>query len=106
MFRCAKSGVKLHMLPNLRGNIPAFAHVSEVELYRYGWQAELFFTPMERYSRIKLFVGTSKNAAKTQLRNAVAVYVLVAIFGKRLSSSGDRSTMLQNSAWHCSGKFI
>ena len=33
LFRSTKSGVKLHTLLDLRGNIPAFVHVSEAKLH-------------------------------------------------------------------------
>ena len=37
--------------------------------------------------RVKAFYGTSNSAAKSQIRIAVAVYVLVADVGKRLNLS-------------------
>ena len=65
------------------------------ELYRHRWQVELFFKWIKQHLRIKSFFGTSENAVKTQLWNAVAVYVLVAIVKKRLNVSTDLYTILQ-----------
>ena len=65
------------------------------ELYRHRWQVELFFKWIKQHLRIKSFFGTSENAVKTQLWNAVSVYVLVAIVKKRLNISADLYTILQ-----------
>ena len=65
------------------------------ELYRHRWQVELFFKWIKQHLRIKSFFGTSENAVKTQLWNAVAVYVLVAIVKKRLKLATDLYTILQ-----------
>ena len=65
------------------------------ELYRHRWQVELFFKWIKRHLRIKSFFGTTENAVKTQLWNAVAVYVLVAIVRKRLDIRTDLYTILQ-----------
>ena len=48
------------------------------------WQVELFFKWIKPQLRIKAFYGTSENAVKTQIWIAASVYVLVAIFRKRL----------------------
>ena len=65
------------------------------ELYRHRWQVELFFKWIKQHLRIKSFFGTSENAVKTQLWNAVAVYVLVAIVKKRPKLATDLYTILQ-----------
>ena len=65
------------------------------ELYRHRWQVELFFKWIKQHLRIKSFFGASENAVKTQLWNAVSVYVLVAIVKKRLNISADLYTILQ-----------
>lgn len=49
------------------------------ELYRLRWQVELFLKWIKQHLRIKAFFGTSENAVKTQIRIAVATYVLIAI---------------------------
>ena len=58
-------------------------------------QVELFFKWIKQHLRIKSFFGTSENAVKTQLWNAVSVYVLVAIVKKRLNVSTELYTILQ-----------
>ena len=65
------------------------------ELYRHRWQVELFFKWIKQHLCIKSFFGTSENAVKTQLWNAVAVYVLMAIVKKRLKLATDLYTILQ-----------
>jgi IS4 transposase len=64
------------------------------ELYRCRWQVELFFKWIKQHLRIKVFFGTSENAVKTQIRIAVAVYVLVAIVKQRLNLSASSYEML------------
>jgi len=64
-------------------------------LYRCRWQVELFFKWIKQHLRIKAFFGTSENAVKSQVWIAIAVYVLVAIVKKRLSSDASLYTILQ-----------
>jgi IS4 transposase len=72
--------------------IPAF---TIAQLYKCRWQVELFFRWIKQHLRIKAFYGTSKNAVKTQLWIAIAVYVLVAIIKKRLDLDISLYTILQ-----------
>jgi hypothetical protein len=65
------------------------------ELYRQRWQVELFFKWIKQHLRIKRFFGNSQNAVKTQIWNAVATYVLVAIVRKRLNLTLSLHGMLQ-----------
>ena len=65
------------------------------QLYRHRWRVELFFKWIKQHLRIKSFFGTSENAVKTQRWIAVTVYVLVAVFRKRLGISADLYTILQ-----------
>ena len=65
------------------------------ELYRPRWQVELFFKWIKQHLRITRFFGTSENAVKTQVWIAVSVYVLVAIFRKRLDLEMSLHSMLQ-----------
>lgn len=65
------------------------------ELYRCRWQVELFFKWIKQHLRIKAFFGTSENAVKTQVWIAIAVYVLVAVVKKRLTSDASLYTILQ-----------
>ena len=90
-YRDAQSDRRFDFLTN-HFAIPA---TTVAELYRHRWQVELFFKWIKQHLRIKSFFGTSENAVKTQLWNAVAVYVLVAIVKKRLNVSADLYTILQ-----------
>jgi hypothetical protein len=65
------------------------------QLYRCRWQVELFFKWIKQHLRIKRFYGTTENAVKTQIWIAIAVYVLVAIVKKRLSTDASLYTILQ-----------
>ena len=49
------------------------------ELYRQGWQIELFFKWMKSHLKIKHFYGTSFNAVKTQIYVAIITFCLVVI---------------------------
>ena len=48
------------------------------DLYKSGWQVELFFKWIKQHLRIEIFYGTAENAVKTQIWIAVSVYVLIA----------------------------
>ena len=65
------------------------------QLFKCRWQVELFFRWIKQHRRIKAFYGTSKNAVKTQIWIAIAVYVLVAIIKKRLDLDITLYTILQ-----------
>ncbi len=65
------------------------------DLYRYGWQVELFFKWIKQHLRIKSFFGTSENAVKRQIWIAISVYVPIAIIKKRLELKTDLYTILQ-----------
>lgn len=54
------------------------------QVYRQRWQVELFFKWIKQHLRIKVFLGTSENAVKTQIWIAICTYVLIAITRKRL----------------------
>lgn len=69
--------------------------ITIADLYRCRWQIELFFKWIKQHLRIKKFYGTSENAVKTQIWIAVSVYVLVAIFKKRLNLNHSLYTILQ-----------
>jgi IS4 transposase len=64
-------------------------------LYRSRWQVELFFKWIKQHLRIKVFLGTSPNAVKTQIWIAISIYVLVAIIKKELSLSASLYQILQ-----------
>jgi hypothetical protein len=65
------------------------------QLYKARWQVELFFKWIKQHLRIKAFYGTSANAVKTQVWTAISVYVLVALFKKRLGLPQSLYTILQ-----------
>jgi hypothetical protein len=90
-FKDPDTGKRLVFLTN-NFILPAF---TITELYRCRWQVELFFKWIKQHLRIKVFFGTSENAAKTQIWIAVSVYVLVAIVKKRLNLSASLYEMLQ-----------
>ncbi len=90
-YRDAQSGRRLDFLTN-HFAVPAD---TVAELYRQRWQVELFFKWIKQHLRTKSFFGTSENAVKTQIWNAVAVYALVAIVKKRLDTPADLYTILQ-----------
>jgi putative transposase len=48
------------------------------DIYKARWQVELFFKWIKQNLKIKSFVGTSKNAVKTQICIALCVYLLLA----------------------------
>jgi len=48
------------------------------EVYKAGWQVELFFKWNKQNLKIKSFVGTSKNAVLTQIWIAMCVYLILA----------------------------
>ncbi len=64
-------------------------------LYKSRWQVELFFKWIKQHLRIKAFYGYTENAVKTQVWIAVSVYVLVAIFKKRLGVEASLHEILQ-----------
>jgi hypothetical protein len=64
-------------------------------LYKSRWQVELFFKWIKQHLRIKAFYGYTENAVKTQVWIAVSIYVLVAIFKKRLGVEASLHEILQ-----------
>ena len=64
-------------------------------LYKSRWQVELFLQWIKQHLRIKAFYGYTENAVKTQVWIAVSVYVLVAIFKKRLGVEASLHEILQ-----------
>ena len=59
------------------------------DIYKSRWQVELFFKWMKQNLKIKSFVGTSKNAAMTQIWIAMCIYLLIAFikFESKLQKS-------------------
>ena len=69
--------------------------ITIAQLYKCRWQVELFFKWIKQHLRIKAFYGTSKNAVKTQVWIAIAIYVLIAIIKKQLKIEQRLYTILQ-----------
>lgn len=65
------------------------------DLYKSRWQVELFFKWIKQHLRIKVFLGTSQNAVRTQIWIAISIYVLVAIIKKELNLSASLYQILQ-----------
>ena len=53
------------------------------------------FKWIKQHLRIKVFLGTSQNAVRTQIWTAISIYVLVAIIKKELSLSASLYQILQ-----------
>jgi hypothetical protein len=90
-FKDPETGKRLVFLTN---NF-TLAAITITDLYRCRWQVELFFKWIKQHLRIKVFLGTSENAVKTQVWIAVSTYLLVAIVKKRLNISASLYEMLQ-----------
>ena len=88
-YRDAETGRTFNFLTN--NFVVSAATVAD----RCRWQVELFLKWIKQHLRIKSFFGTSENAVKTQIRIAVAVYVLVAIIRKRLGIDASLYTILR-----------
>lgn len=64
-------------------------------LYKNRWQVELFFKWIKQHLKIKTFWGYTENAVKTQICIALCVYLIVAIFKKRLKLKQNLYEILQ-----------
>jgi putative transposase len=62
------------------------------DIYKARWQIELFFKYIKQNLKIKLFIGTSRNAVLTQIWIAMCAYLLLAWikFSSRTSGSLQR----------------
>ena len=90
-FKDPESGKTLVFLTNNTALPP----LTIAALYKNRWQVELFFKWIKQHLRIKRFLGTSENAAKTQIWCAVSTYVLIAIVKKELHLEASLYTLLQ-----------
>jgi len=90
-FKDPETGKRLVFLTN-NFALPA---ITICALYKCRWQVELFFKWIKQHLRIKVFLGTSENAVKTQIWIAISVYVLVAIVKKRLNLPASLYQILQ-----------
>ncbi len=59
------------------------------DIYKARWDVELFFKWIKQNLKIKIFIGTSKNAVMTQIWIAICVYLLLAFlkFQSKLKES-------------------
>jgi IS4 transposase len=71
-YRDPETGKEYVFLTN-RLDLPA---LEVAELYRRGWQIELFFQWIKQNLKIKAFYGTSKNAVLIQIWTALIAYLL------------------------------
>lgn len=53
-------------------------------LYKYRWRVELFFKWLKQHLRVKEFYGTSENAVKIQIYDAIIAYCLIVIVREKL----------------------
>lgn len=58
-------------------NIFHFAASTVAGIYKERWQIELFFKALKQNLKVKTFVGTSKNAVKTQIWTALIAMLLL-----------------------------
>ena len=91
VVRDEESGKRITFLTNNFALAPGLI----AQLYRQRWQVELFFKWIKQHLRIKVFLGTSENAVKTQIWIAICTYVLIAIVKKRLKLSHSLYEILQ-----------
>jgi hypothetical protein len=91
-FKDPESGKTLVFLTN-NTSLPALTIAAP---YKSRWQVELFSKWIKQHLRIKRFLGTSENAAKTQVWCAIATYVLIAIVKKELHLDASLYTCLQS----------
>ena len=90
-FKDPESGRTLIFLTNNTG-LPALTICA---LYKGRWQVEIFFKWIKQHLRIQRFLGTSENAARSQIWCAIATYVLIAIVKKELKLNASLYTCLQ-----------
>lgn len=90
-FRDAETGRILVFLTN-NFDLPA---LSIAQLYKLRWRVELFFKWIKSHLRIKVFLGTSRNAVLTQVWTAMCAYLIVAIMKKELALPQSLYTILQ-----------
>jgi len=64
-------------------------------LYKNRWQIELFFKWIKQHLKIKLFWGTTENAVRIQIFNALIAYCLIAIVGTELKIGCSTYEILQ-----------
>lgn len=74
VYRDPETGVIYELLTN----IFHLAALTIVKLYQSRWNIEIFFKWIKQHLKIKTFIGTSENAARTQIWIAMITYLLLA----------------------------
>ena len=93
LFRSTKSGVKLHTLLDLRGNIPAFIHVSEAKLHDVNILDLLVPEPGAFYVMDRAYVDFKRLFSLHRLGAFFVVRAKSNIkFRRRYSAAADKST--------------
>lgn len=64
-------------------------------LYKYRWRVELFFKWIKQHLKVKTFWGTSSNAVKVQIYNAIITYTTIAIIKAKLKTKLSTYEILQ-----------
>ena len=62
------------------------------DIYKAHWQMELFFKWVKQNLKIKSLIGTSKNAAMTQIWIAACIYLLLAFIKFQLKIKQNNAT--------------
>lgn len=57
------------------------------ELYKRRWKVELFFKALKQNLQVKTFIGTSKNAVKSQIYIALLAFVLLEFIRRHISEA-------------------
>ena len=64
-------------------------------LYRKRWQVELFFKWIKQHLKLRVFLGRTDNAVRSQVWAAVCAYLLVILARKRFELSHSLHRILQ-----------
>jgi hypothetical protein len=74
-------------------NLIAFGATTIAAIYKDRWQVELFFKALKQTLKIKTFVGTSANAARTQVWTALIAMLLLKYLQLKSTYSWSLSTL-------------
>jgi IS4 transposase len=102
-FKQTKSYIEIHTLLELQNNRRLvflknnfrLSAITFANLFKQRWQIELFFKWIKQNLKMKSFYGNSPNTDKTQICNAISVYVLLAKIKKKLKIEHSLYTFLQ-----------
>jgi hypothetical protein len=90
-YKDAKTGITYQFVTNALG-LPA---QTVADLYKERWQIELFFKWIKQNLRVKSFLGTSKNAVKTQLWIALCAYLVLSFLKFQSKAGASLQRMLR-----------